>query len=150
MCLQRGQDLQRACNEGRAFNVPTAKAGLATCLQRRQGFQRYNSRGSNQSPVKEIWSNIRVQDVYCNELYLLYEYFKSRGKEEKNKGQTHTAHLIRILLGLYSWSGDWWVLGAGPALPRARARARAGAGAGVWPRPPRPLYWASACYKLRQ
>ena len=50
--------------------------------------------------------DVRVQDVYCNKLCLLYEYFKSRGEEEKNKGQTHTTHLIRILLGPYSWSGD--------------------------------------------
>jgi len=85
--------------------------------------------------------------VYCNELCLLYEYFKSGGEEEKNKGQTCTTRLIRILLGLYGWLGDWWVLGAGPALPQARAGARAGAGAGVWPRPPRPLYRASARHK---
>jgi len=56
-------------------------------------------------------------------------------------------HLIRILLGLYGWLGDWWVLGAGLALPQARARAGAGAGAGVWLRPPRLLYWALAHYK---
>ena len=66
--------------------------------------------------------------MYCNELCLLYEYFKSGGEEEKNKGQTRTARLIRILLGPCGWSGDRWVLGAGPALPRARAGAGAGPG----------------------
>ena len=84
--------------------------------------------------------------MYCNELCLLYEYFKSGGEEEKNKGQTRTVRLIRILLGPCGWSGDRWVLGAGPALPWARAGAGAGAGAGVWLRLLKPLYWASARY----
>jgi len=44
--------------------------------------------------------------MYCNKLYLLYKYFKSGREEEKNKGQTHTTRLIRILLGPYGWSGD--------------------------------------------
>ena len=136
--------------------MPVARAGLAVCLQRGQGLQRYTVQGSDQSPTREIQSNIRVQDVYYNKLCLLYKCFESGGEEEKNKGQTRSTRLVRILPGPCSRFGDRWVVGPGVGPGRGRGRAGVGAGPGsepgrgrgrAWPRPPRPLYWASARYK---
>ena len=71
---------------------------------------------------------VRVQDVYCNELCLLYEYFESGEKEEKNKGQRRVARLIRLLLGPCGRSGDRW----GRGRRWGRRWARPGAGPGNW------------------
>ena len=71
--------------------------------------------------------------MYCNELCLLYECFESGGEEEKNKGQTRTARLIRILPGPCGRFGDRWVVGPGVGPGRGRGRAGVGAGPGSGP-----------------
>ena len=83
---------------------------------------------------------IRAQDVFCNELFLLYESFESEKREKGGKCQAVATRLIRASLGPCGRSGDWWVQRCPGPGPARRTGPRA------WLRLPRPLNRAIARY----